>query len=84
MRLSACLECTEVQTGDDRRIVDRATTSDMHCVARSSRVWLTIHRVTPAGFRRHLVGKTPINVCHCDLTEIRSVSKSMLIRTFFL
>jgi len=24
----------------------------------------------PAGFHRHLVGKTLINVFHCDITEI--------------
>ena len=29
----------------------------------------------PDGFRRHLVGKTLINVCHCDIAEIRSVGK---------
>ena len=33
----------------------------------------------PAGFRRHLVGKTLINVFHC---EIRFVGKLMIIRTF--
>ena len=27
----------------------------------------------PAGFRRHLVGKTLINVSHCDIAEIRFV-----------
>jgi len=26
----------------------------------------------PAGFRRHLVGKTLINVFHCDIAEIRN------------
>jgi len=25
----------------------------------------------PAGFRRHLVGKTLMNVIHCDIAEIR-------------
>ena len=29
----------------------------------------------PAGFRRHLVGKTLINVIHCDITGIRFVGK---------
>ena len=29
----------------------------------------------PAGFRRHLVGKTVINVFHCDIAEIRFVGK---------
>ena len=29
----------------------------------------------PAGFRRRLVGKTLINVFHCDMTEISSVGK---------
>jgi len=28
----------------------------------------------PAGFRRHLVGKT-LNVFHCDIAEIRFVGK---------
>jgi len=36
----------------------------------------------PAGFRRHLVGKTLINVFHCNITEIRFVGKLMIIRTF--
>ena len=38
----------------------------------------------PAGFRRHLVGKTPINVFHCDISEIRFVGKLVIIRTFFI
>jgi len=37
---------------------------------------------TPAGFRRHLVGKTLINVFHRGITEIRFVGKLMIIRTF--
>jgi len=36
----------------------------------------------PAGFRRHLVGKTLINVFHCDINETRFVGKLMIIRTF--
>jgi len=36
----------------------------------------------PAGFRRHLVGKTLRNVFHCDITEIRFVGKLMIMRTF--
>ena len=39
---------------------------------------------TPAGFRRHLVGKTPINVCHCDIAEIRSVGKLVTVPTFLI
>jgi len=39
---------------------------------------------TPAGFRRHLVGKTPINVCHCDIAEIRSVGKLVTVQTFLI
>ena len=35
-----------------------------------------------AGFRRHLVGKTLIYVFHCDVTEIRFVSKLVIIETF--
>jgi len=33
----------------------------------------------PAGFRRHLVGKTPINDFHCDIAEIRFVGKLAII-----
>ena len=36
----------------------------------------------PAGFRRHLVGKTLINVFHCDIAEIRFVGKLMIVLTF--
>ena len=36
----------------------------------------------PAGFRRHLVGKSLINVFHCDITEIRFVGKLLIMRTF--
>jgi len=36
----------------------------------------------PAGFRRHLVGKTLINVSHCDIAEIRFVGKLVIIQTF--
>jgi len=36
----------------------------------------------PAGFRRHLVGKTLINVFHCDSAEIRFVGKIVIIQTF--
>jgi len=35
----------------------------------------------PAGFRRHLVGKTLGNVFHCDIAEICFVGKLMIIRT---
>jgi len=34
-----------------------------------------------AGFRRHLVGKTLINVFHCDIAEIRFVGKLVIIQT---
>jgi len=34
------------------------------------------------GFRRHLVGKTLINVFHCDSTEICFVGKIVIIQTF--
>ena len=36
----------------------------------------------PAGFRCHLVGKTLINVFHCDIAEIRFVGKLVIIQTF--
>jgi len=35
----------------------------------------------PAGFRRHLVGKTPRNDCHYDIAKIRFVGKLMTVRT---
>jgi len=38
----------------------------------------------PAGFRRHLVGKTLINVFPSDIAEIRFVGKLMSIQTFFI
>jgi len=31
----------------------------------------------PAGFRRHLVGKTLINVFHCYITEVRFVGRGV-------
>ena len=36
----------------------------------------------PAGCRRHLVGKTFINVFHCDSAEMRFVGKIVIIQTF--
>ena len=36
----------------------------------------------PAGFRRHLVGKTLRNVFHCDIADIRFVGKLVTIQTF--
>ena len=36
----------------------------------------------PAGFRRHLVGKTVINVFHCDIAEIRFVGELVIIQIF--
>ena len=36
----------------------------------------------PAGFRRHLVGKTLSNVFHCDLAEMRFVGKLVIIQIF--
>jgi len=36
----------------------------------------------PAGFCRHVVGKTLINVFHRDSAEIRFVGKIVIIRTF--
>jgi len=38
--------------------------------------------LVPAGFRRHLLGKTLINVFQCDIAEIRFVSKIVIIQTF--
>jgi len=35
-----------------------------------------------AGFRRHLVGKTLINVFRRDIAEIRFVGKLAIIQTF--
>jgi len=36
----------------------------------------------PAGFRRHLEGKTLINVFHCDIAEIRFIGKLVITQTF--
>ena len=36
----------------------------------------------PDGLHRHLVGKTLINVFHCDSAEIRFVGKLVIIQTF--
>ena len=36
----------------------------------------------PACCRRYLVGKTLINVFHCDVAEIRFVGKLVIIETF--
>jgi len=36
----------------------------------------------PAGFRRHIVGKTLIDVFHCDIAEIRFVGKLVIMQTF--
>jgi len=36
----------------------------------------------PVSFRRHLVGKTLINVFHCDIAERRFVGKLVIIQTF--
>jgi len=35
-----------------------------------------------AGGESHLVGKTLINVFHCDIAEIRFVGKLVIIQTF--
>jgi len=35
-----------------------------------------------AGFRRHLVGKTAINVFHCDIAEMRFIDMIVIIQTF--
>ena len=35
-----------------------------------------------AGFRRHLVGKTMVNVFHCDIAEIRFVGELVIIQAF--
>jgi len=36
----------------------------------------------PAGFRRHLVGKTLRNNFHCHIAEMRFVGKLVIIQTF--
>jgi len=36
----------------------------------------------PAGFRRRLVGKTIINVFHCDSAEIRFVGELLIIQRY--
>ena len=37
----------------------------------------------PADFRRHLVGKTLINIFHCDIAEILLVGKLVIITQTF-
>ena len=41
-----------------------------------------VKRCVPVGFRRHLVGKPLINVCHCNIAQIRFVGNLVIIRTF--
>ena len=36
----------------------------------------------PVGFRRHLVGKTIINVFHSDSAEIRFVGELLIIQRY--
>ena len=36
----------------------------------------------PADFRRHLLGKTPINVFHCNIAKICFVGKLVIMQTF--
>jgi len=36
----------------------------------------------PAGFRRHLVAVTLINVFHCNIAEVRFVGNLAIIQTF--
>ena len=36
----------------------------------------------PSRFRRHLVGKTLIDVFHSNIAEIRLVGKRVIIQTF--
>ena len=38
--------------------------------------------LAPAGFRRHLLGKTLINVFSIDIAEICFVGKIVIIQTF--
>ena len=38
----------------------------------------------PADFRRHLVGKTSVNVFQCDIAEIRFVGELVIKRRFSL
>ena len=58
--------------------------STLHSMSRLLSSILRVSDVIPmlAGFRRHLVGKTLINVFHCDIAEIRFVGKLVIIQTF--
>ena len=47
-----------------------------------SRIWYNDPLLATVGFRRHFVGKTLINVFHCDIAEIRFVGKLVIIETF--
>jgi len=58
-------------------------------VTHTNFVFQYIHRVidsdviaVPAGFRRHLVSRTPRNVFHCDIAEMRFVGKLVIMPTF--
>jgi len=52
------------------------TSHDIH-VIRSMTVICSVSM--PAGFRRHLVGKVPRNVCYSDIDQIGFVSRPRLI-----
>ena len=66
------LTCSDVLNSESRHLTDTSlyTQGDSDVIS------------MPAGFRRHLVGKTLINVCHCDIAEIRFVGKIVIIQTF--
>jgi len=57
--------------------VDEILPYDIH------RVTVAFHSISmPAGFRRHLVGKTLTNVCYSAVIEIRFVGRLMVMLTF--
>ena len=65
-----------VETHDRHRIQQNFRTGQRYTYGDSGVISV------PAGFRRHLVGKTLIYVFHCDSAEIRFVGKTVIIQTF--
>ena len=71
-----CANCIGALFFAQIRIVARCETVDAYAYGDSDVISM------PAGFRRHLVGKTPIKCFHCDIAEIRFVGEVVIIQTF--
>jgi len=85
------LSVDDRQTVPDQRLAERRqlatavrlqsrTAQDRHCNASTYGDSDVISM--PSGFRHHLVGKTLINVFHCNIAETRLVGKLVIIETF--